>query len=215
MRRFEVQRRAVQDTNNKHPLVVGITGASGSVLANATIDWLLSADIPVIATASAAGRMVWQGEMDESFGSAIERWNDSGDFTYYPSGDLTVPVASGTFPTRGMAIVPCSMATVAAIAHGLSDNLVRRSADVCLKERKPLVLVPRETPVNAIHLENMASLARLGVTILPPEPPFYMKPRTIDDVVEFVVHRTAAALGLVDGLPEKWQYTGLDNVTKP
>jgi len=187
---------------------VGITGASGSILALSTIDHLLSKGVPVIATASSAARMVWQEEMDESFGAALERWGDSGDFKYYPAGDLKAPIASGTFPTLGMAVSPCSMSTVAAIAHGLADNLVRRAADVCLKERRNLVLVPRETPLNAIHLENMASLARLGVTILPPEPPFYLRPKSLDDVIEFVVQRTLVALGITETLPEDMQYEG-------
>jgi 4-hydroxy-3-polyprenylbenzoate decarboxylase len=199
-------------TENSHPLVVGISGASGSVLARATIDRLLATDVPVIATASAAGRMVWQEEMEESFGVALERWGDSDNFRYYPNGELRAPISSGTFPTRGMAVVPCSMATVAAIAHGLSDNLMRRAADVCLKEKRPLVLVPRETPVSAIHLENMASLARLGVTILPPEPPFYLRPQTIEDVVDYIVQKTLVALGLAEHLPPEMRYTG---PTKP
>ncbi len=192
----------------ERPIIVGITGASGSALARSLIDRLLEMQMPVIATASSAARMVWQEEMDESFGAALERWQDGGSFTYYAIGDLKAPIASGTYPTRGMAIVPCSMATVAAIAHGLSDNLLRRAADVCLKERRPLVLVPRETPLNAIHLDNMASLARLGVTILPPEPPFYLRPRTIDDVVDFVAQRTLVALGLSDALPDDMRYEG-------
>ena len=189
-------------------VVVGITGASGSVLGRDTVDQLLSMNIPVILTASAPARMVWQEEMEESFGIALERWSDSGDFAYYPSGDLRAPIASGSFPTVGMAVVPCSMATVAAIAHGLADNLLRRAADVCLKERRPLVLVPRETPVTAVHLENMAATARLGATVLPPEPPFYLKPESIDDVVAFVVQRTLMALGVVDQLPRDMQYQG-------
>ena len=195
-------------STNNYPVVVGITGASGSALARATVDQLLSMDVPVIATASSAGRMVWQEEMDESFGAALERWNDSGVFTYYPSRDLKAPIASGTYPTRGMAIVPCSMATVAAIAHGLSDNLLRRAADVCLKEQRPLVLVPRETPFNAIHLENMAALARLGVTIMPPEPPFYLRLERMEDVVAFVAQRALAALGVIEALPEHMRYEG-------
>ena len=195
---------------NNRPIVVGLTGASGSVLASTAIDRLLQMDVPVIATASSAARLVWQEEMDESFGAALERWNDSGDFTFYASGDLRAPIASGTFPTLGMAVVPCSMSTMAAIAHGLSDNLPRRAADVCLKEKRPLVLVPRETPLHAIHLDNMASLARLGVTILPPAPAFYLRPRTVEDIVEFAVQRLLSALGLVDSLPEDAQYTGPD-----
>ncbi len=196
------------DNGQRHPAIIGITGASGSLLARAAIDRLLAMGVPVIATASSAARMVWQEEMDESFGAALERWSDSEGFAYYAAADLRAPIASGTFPTLGMAIVPCSMATVAAIAHGLADNLVRRAADVCLKERRPLVLVPRETPLNAIHLENMASLARLGVTILPPEPPFYLALKTIDDVVDFVVQRVLAAMGIIGQLGPDMQYEG-------
>ena len=146
-------------------------------------------DVPVTVTVSAAARLVWRQELDESFGVALERWSDAPGFSHYPPGDLLAPIASGTHPTAGMAIVPCSMATVAAVAHGLADNLVRRAADVCIKERRPLVIVPRESPLSAIHLDNMAALARLGVTILPPEPAFYLKPKTVDDVVAFVVAR--------------------------
>lgn len=194
----------------KTPIVVGMTGASGSVVAGTAIDRILQMDIPVIATASSAARQVWQEEMDESFGAALERWDESGNFTFFPSGDLRAPIASGTFPTLGMAMVPCSMSTMAAIAHGISDNLPRRAADVCLKEKRPLVLVPRETPLHAIHLDNMASLARMGVTILPPMPAFYLRPQTVEDIVEFVVQRLLWALGLVDSLPEDAQYTGPD-----
>ena len=197
-------------SNDSPPLVVGITGASGAVLARATIDQLLSMSVPIIATASSPARMVWRDEMDESFGAALERWDESDNFTFYPSGDLRASIASGTFPTLGMAVVPCSMSTIAAIAHGISDNLPRRAADVCLKERRPLVLVPRETPLHAIHLDNMASLARLGVTILPPMPAFYLKPQSVQDIVEFVVQRLLSALGLVDSLPGNVQYTGPD-----
>ena len=129
-----------------HPVVVGISGASGSAIANGVIDALLDMDRPVIATASSAARMVWQQEMDTSFGEALEQWQDAGDFTFYAPGDIQAPIASGTFPVHGMAIVPCSMSTVAALAHGFSDNLIRRAADVCIKERRPLTIVPRETP---------------------------------------------------------------------
>ena len=193
---------------DNRPVVIGITGASGSVLAGVTIDRLLAMERPVIASASSAARMVWREEMDESFGHALERWVDSGDFTYHSNGDLAAPIASGTFPTLGMAVVPCSMGTVAAIAHGLADNLIRRAADVSLKERRPLVLVPRETPLNAIHLDNMASLARLGTTVVSPQPAFYLAPKSIDDVVEFVTQRTLVGLGLIDALPEQMRYKG-------
>lgn len=190
------------------PVVVGITGASGSILASTTITRLLDMRVPVVATASSAGRMVWHEEMDESFGVALERWQASGRFTYYPVGDLRAPIASGTYPTAGMAVTPCSMSTLSAIANGMADNLLRRAADVSMKERTPLVLVPRETPLNAIHLENMAKLAAIGVTILSPEPAFYLRPKTITDVVEYVVERTLHALGLTSELPVDMQYTG-------
>lgn len=192
------------------PVIVGIAGASGSVLARATIDRLLEMQIPVIATASSAARMVWREEMDESFGDALERWVDTGDFAYHAIGDLASPIASGTYPVRGMAVVPCSMGTIAAVAHGMSDNLLRRAADVCLKERRPLVLVPRETPLSVIHIDNMAVLARLGATILPPHPAFYLRPKTILDVVDFVTERTLIALGITNVLPSDMQYIGLE-----
>ena len=192
--------------NDGHPVVIGVTGASGSLLARAAIDELLAMGVPVIASASSAARMVWREEMDESFGAALERWADSGEFTHYASGDLAAPIASGTFPVRGMAIVPCSMATAAAVAHGFADNLIRRAADVTLKERRPLVMVPRESPLSALHLENLAAAARLGVTVIPPEPAFYLEQETMGDVAAFVTQRVLLALGVIDTLPEEMQY---------
>jgi len=197
----------------KYPVIVGITGASGSILACGVIDQLLLMNVPVIATISSAASMVWHEEMDESLGTALERWGDKGHFRHYPVGDLKAPIASGTYPIHAMVVVPCSMATLAAIAHGMSDNLLRRAADVCIKERRPLTLVPRETPLSAIHLETMASLARLGVTILPPDPPFYLKPRSLEEVVDFVTQRVLKSLGVTEALPEHMRYEGPANST--
>ena len=188
------------------PVVVGISGASGSVLARATIDRLLSDELPVIATATAGARMVWRQESEESFGEALERWADWGTFTYCPVGDLAAPIASGTFPTAGMVVTPCSMATVAALSSGVADNLLRRAADVTLKERRPLVIVPRETPLSDTHLENMARLARRGVVVLPPHPPFYLGNGSIQHTVDFIVERTMVALGLTDRMPDGMTY---------
>ncbi|MSQ40082.1 MAG: UbiX family flavin prenyltransferase [Dehalococcoidia bacterium] len=188
------------------PIVVGITGGSGALLAQRAVDQLLASDVPVALACSAAGRMVWQEEMDEPFGAALERWRRSSLFTTYAVGELKAPIASGTFPTAGMLVVPCSMNTLAAIAHGLSDNLIRRAADVTLKEGRKLVLVPRETPLSAIHLENMLALARMGVTILSPEPAFYLHPQSIDDVVAFIVGRALNALGVPNALPDHLRY---------
>ncbi len=190
------------------PVIVGISGASGSVMARATVERLLALDVPVIVTASAAARLVWRDEMDESFGAALERWTDSGPFTYHPVGELNAPIASGTFGVRGMAVTPCSMATAAAIAGGMADNLLRRAADVCLKEKRPLIVVPRETPLNAVHLDNLAALARLGATVLPPHPPFYLKPATLEETVSFTVERTLVALGISDRMPDHMTYRG-------
>ena len=114
--------------SKKKPVVLGISGASGSMMAEATIDRLLGLGWPVIATISPAARMVWRDEMEESLGETIERWTDTGLFTTYAIGDLAAPIASGTYPAQGMAIVPCSMGTAAAVAAGLSDNLMRRAA---------------------------------------------------------------------------------------
>ena len=191
---------------NNHPVVVGISGASGAVLARATIDRLLTDERPVIATATAAARMVWRQESEESFGEALERWADFDTFTYCPVGDLTAPIASGTFPTAGMVVTPCSMATVAAISSGVADNLLRRAADVTLKEKRPLVIVPRETPLTDAHLENLASLARRGVVVLPPHPPFYLGDGSAQHTVDFVVERTMVALGLTDKMPPEMTY---------
>ena len=191
-----------------NPVVVGISGASGSVLARRTVDALLDRRIPVALVCSNGARMVWQEEMDESFSETLSRWNEAPHFTPYAIGDLKAPIASGTYPARGMVVVPCSMATVAAMAHGLATNLLLRAADVSLKEKRRLVVVPRETPLHAVHLENMLTLARMGVMVLPPEPAFYLKPRGVDDIVDFVVSRIMVALGVDDSLPSRHQYSG-------
>ncbi len=189
-----------------NPVIVGITGASGAVIARELIDALLERERPVIAVASNAARMVWQEELDESYNRATARWLEQPHFRQYGISDLFAPVASGTFPTAGMVIAPASMNSVASLAHGLTPNLLLRAADVTLKERRPLALIPRETPLHAVHLENMLTLSRLGAIILPPEPPFYLKPLDIDGVVRFVVQRALVALGVADQLPEDMQY---------
>ena len=193
------------DTDN-HPVVVGITGASGSLIALHTIDALLDNGIPVVASASSAARIVWKQEMEESFGEALERWTDSGIFSFHAPSEIGAPIASGTFPTRGMALAPCSMATVAAVSQGLADNLIRRAADVTIKERRPLVVIPRESPLSVIHLENLARLATLGATIIPPEPAFYLRQQTIDDVAEYAAQRALLALGVISELPDRMRY---------
>ena len=194
--------------SHTNPLVVGISGASGSVLARDTVEELLRRDIPLVLVCSNDARLVWQEEMDEPFGEALARWREHPRFAHHAIGDMRAPIASGTYPTRGMVVVPCSMSSAAAIAHGLASNLLLRAADVCLKERRRLVVVPRETPLHATHLENLLSLARLGAVVLPPEPAFYLKPASIQDVVGFVVARILVAAGVADALHEGYQYMG-------
>ena len=191
-----------------NPVVVGITGASGAAMARATVNELLRRDIPTVALCSNAGRLVWQEEMGDNFNETLIEWQEHPAFVHYPINDLRAPVASGTYPTAGMVIVPASMNSIASLAGGLSGNLLLRSADVCLKERRPLVLVPRETPLHSIHLENMLTLSRMGAMVVPPEPAFYLKPQGISDIVDFVVARIFVALGLHRTMPEDMQYQG-------
>ena len=188
------------------PIIVGISGASGSILARATVEALLSRDVPTIVVCTNAARLVWQQELDTPFGETLSEWQEHPSFTYYPMGDMRASIASGTFATGGMVIVPCSMNSVAAIAHGLASNLLLRAADVCLKERRKLVLVPRETPLHSTHLENMLSLTRAGAVIMPPEPAFYLKPQGIDDIAQFVAQRVLVAMDIEEELPPDMQY---------
>lgn len=189
-----------------NPVVVGISGASGSMMALATVEELLRRDTPTALVCSNAGRLVWQEELDVSFTETLAVWQEHPKFTFYPINDLRVPIASGTYPTSGMVMVPASMNSIASVANGLSSNLLLRAADVCLKENRRLVLVPRESPLHSIHLENMLKLARMGAVVLPPEPAFYLKPQSVEDVVRFIVGRIMVALNLDQALPDDLQY---------
>ena len=122
----------------------------------------------------------------------------------YPPSDQGAPVSSGSFVTLGMVIVPCSMRTLAAIAHGLGDNLIHRAADVVLKERRRLVLAVRETPFNEIHLENMLKLARMGVVIAPPLPAFYSRPQSVDDIITYSAARLLDQFDVHVEVPTRW-----------
>ena len=189
-----------------NPVVVGISGASGSMMALATVVELLRRDTPTALVCSNAGRLVWQEELDVSFTETLAVWQEHPKFTFYPINDLRAPIASGTYPTSGMVMVPASMNSIASVANGLSSNLLLRAADVCLKENRRLVLVPRESPLHSIHLENMLKLARMGAVVLPPEPAFYLKPQSVEDVVRFIVGRIMVALNLDQALPDDLQY---------
>ena len=191
----------------KEPIVVGITGASGAAIARAVVELLLDRGHSVILTATPAGAAVWQQEQPQPLPEVVAAWRRRG-LTYYDVNDMGAPIASGTYATAGMVVVPCSMSTVSAIAHGASTNLLQRAADVSLKERRPLVVVPRETPLSVIHLENLLLLARLGVVVLPAVPAFYLRPTRIEEIVRFLAARTLDALGVPDALPDDLRYHG-------
>lgn len=191
-------------TGDLRPLIVGVTGASGAVLAKRTIELLQNAgERPMVVRTDAAGE-VWKQEM----GGSIDHWAVSIGVPVVDIRDITASIASGTYETRGMVVVPCSMGTAAALAHGLSANLLQRAADVTIKEGRPLVIVPRESPLSVIHLTNLLTLAKAGVKIVLPAPAFYTGPETVDDIVDFIASRTLDALGIPSGLALRHRYRG-------
>lgn len=179
--------------------VVAITGASGAPYARRLMHSLASPDIQVHVVASSAGKMVYQMEL----GTAMEEDLPAGTMLYEET-DIAAPIASGSFPIEGMVVVPCSMGSLAAIAQGCARNLIHRAADVCLKERRRLILVPREMPLSRIHLSNMLQVVDAGGVILPPMPGFYHQPQSIDDLVDFVVARILMQLGFDQTLVPPW-----------
>jgi 4-hydroxy-3-polyprenylbenzoate decarboxylase len=182
--------------------VVGVTGASGAVLARRFLEKLVEHGAPVEAVCTTAGQRVWQQET----GSTFRKWSAGQPIRVYSVNDIAAPIASGSHPTSGMIIVPCSMNTAAAVATGLATNLLERAADVTLKEARPLVLVPRESPLSVIHLTNLLTLARMGVRIIPPMPPFWAHPVSMSDVVEHLAERLLVATGVRSELPLEMQY---------
>ena len=187
---------------DKLPVVVGITGGSGAMIARQVIALLLDLGYPVIGTATKAGRRVWVEELGSDLSAALRRWeapvSGRGSLAWHSINDVGAPIASGSVETQGMIVVPASMGTIAGIAAGIEDNLVLRAAGVTLKEWRPLVLVPRESPLSAIHLENLLKLARLGVRVIPPMPAFYLRPVTMADVVNQLVPRLLLALDITE-----------------
>ncbi|WP_042203292.1 UbiX family flavin prenyltransferase [Paenibacillus camerounensis] len=192
----------------KH-FVVGITGASGGIYGIRLTETLLSMGYTVHLVVSNAGWRVFKEEL--GFAASDREGFLNGQFSgypgslhYHPVADIGASIASGSFRTEGMIIMPCSMGTLSAVAHGGSDNLMTRAADVMLKEGRPLVLVPRETPLHAIHLENMLKLSRLGVKLIPAMPAFYFGPRSMDDLVDFMVGKVLDSLGIEHSLFRRW-----------
>ncbi len=191
---------------DKLPVVVGITGASGHLLAQRCIERLLDYGYPLYLVSTGPGRRVWREELDQDLTQILVAWQRRGKVTPLSINDVGAPIASGGLVTHGMLVVPCSMGTVSGIAAGASGNLLERAADVTLKEFRPLVLVPRETPLSVIHLENMLRLARVGARLVPPMPAFYLKPRSVAEAVEQLVPRVLGALSIPEALREPSPY---------
>ncbi len=196
------------------PIAVALTGASGMPYAVRLIKELILQEPLIYVMASQAANTVIRMETDLKLGTSSDETETnlcdyfnakSGQIKVFSKNQWTAPVASGSNPPRAMVICPCTMSTLAAIANGLADNLMHRAADVVIKEGKKLILVPRETPYSAIHLENMLKLARLGVSIIDANPAFYQKPKKIDDLVDFVVARILDHLELEHDLLPPWQ----------
>jgi flavin prenyltransferase len=194
-------------------IMLGFTGASGMPYGLRLLECLLAADCRVWLAYSTAAQIVAKQECDlvlpaqprEATRQLAARYGArEGRLAIFGNDDWNAPAASGSNPADAMAICPCTMGTLGAVANGLADNLIERAADVMLKERKPLVLVPRETPLSAIHLENMLKLARAGASIVPPAPGFYTHPQTVADLVDFVVARILDHLAVPNTLLPRW-----------
>ena len=195
------------------PVAIAITGASGAIYATRTVAALLERGVHVELIVSDYGRRLLRDELGEE--ASIDRFTaflagkygagvGAGTITMHSNRDLGATIASGSHGCSGMAIVPCSMKTMAAVAHGLSRNLIERAADVMLKERRRLVIVPRETPMSLPQLRNMVLCAEAGAMILPAMPAFYQMPKTLDDLADFMAGKIISALGFDQDLYPKW-----------
>jgi len=191
-------------------IAVALTGASGAAYGLALVRGLVAAGRRVHVIVSAGGARVLREECGLSVNPKapdpmVLAPEAADGIIAHSFENYGASIASGSYPLGGMAVCPCSMGTLARIAAGTAETLVTRAADVCLKERRPLVLVPRETPFSVIHLGNMLRLARAGATILPASPGFYHRPREVEDLVRFVAARAMEQLGVPQDLVEPWQ----------
>jgi 4-hydroxy-3-polyprenylbenzoate decarboxylase len=194
-------------------IAIAVTGASGALYATRTLAALLTRGVHVELVVSDYGRRLFRDELgeqaslerlvpflSEKYGADVQ----AGRLTTHSNRDLGATIASGSHGCRGMAIVPCSMKTLAGVAHGLSRNLIERAADVMLKERRPLVIVPRETPMSLPQLRNMVLCAEAGAMILPAMPAFYQLPKSLDDLGDFMAGKILSALGFDHDLYAPW-----------
>jgi len=185
---------------NPERVIVAITGASGAIFGLAVLDAFAAAGVETHLVVSKWGQQTLEHETGLSLADLRERADHC-----YGAGDFGAAISSGSFRVAGMVVVPCSMRSLAAIAHGMGENLVHRAADVVLKERRRLVLVPRETPFNEIHLDNMARLSRMGVVIMPPTPAFYNHPKSLDDMVANFAVRVLDQFGVATKRDVRWK----------
>jgi 4-hydroxy-3-polyprenylbenzoate decarboxylase len=184
----------------KQRLIVGISGASGIIFGTALIDALYACGLVEIhLVMTDAARVTLAHEMGISPKSLRDKVHVEHDMR-----NIAAPIASGSFITSGMAIAPCSMKTLASIAYCHSDNLLTRAADVCLKERRPVILLPRETPLHLGHLRAMVAAAEIGAVVMPPVPAFYNQPKTIDDIVNHIVGKVLDQLHIPHNILKRW-----------
>ena len=195
--------------------VVGVAGGSGAPYAKRIVEGLASAGHDVKLVITDAGRRVFGIELDISLtgdlmsddGTLKDRLEigaGTGSLELFDPRDVAATIASGSYKCAGMVVVPCSMGTLARIANGISSNLLERAADVSLKERRPLVLVPRETPLSLIHLRNMTAVTEAGALVLPAMPGFYHRPQTAQDLVDMIAGRVLDKLGVASDLLQRW-----------
>lgn len=191
-------------------IVVGITGASGSIYAKRLIEELASKGYLVHVIATDKGKQVFKYELSLDLKQWIQELNQP-TVNLEDNHNLFAGVASGSHGFDAVIVMPCSMGTLAEISHGLSRNLLCRAADVALKEGRKLIIVPRETPFNTIHLENMCHLSKVGATIIPAMPGFYHHPQTLEDLVNFVVGKVLSYLNINHNLFKKWEDTNYED----
>ena len=194
--------------------IAGITGASGTIYGKRLVEVLVAGGHQVDLVVTEAGVRAWSLELGNADSGPeiglqpfLELMNRQGPGTVkqHDLHNIAADIASGSVNVQGMAVVPCSMSAVSAIAHGLSSDLLERAADVTIKERRRLVLVPRESPLSLIHLRNMTTLAEMGVIIVPAAPAFYHKPKRIEELVDFIITRVLHGLGVKENLFKPWE----------
>jgi len=194
-------------------VTLALSGASGMAYGLRLLECLLAAELRVYLLVSQAAHIVAKqelgvalparpGDLEKQLSSGMNARD--GQLRVFGRDDWNAPVASGSNPADAMVVCPCSMGTLAAIAHGMSDNLIERAADVMLKEQKKLILVPRETPFSTLHLENMLTLSRMNAVILPANPGFYHRPQSVEAIVDFIVARILDQLGIAHTLMARW-----------